>query len=171
MNKKSRKVYCVYIHYNKITEEPFYVGKGSIKRANSKHSRSDNWNAIANKFGYEVEIVNKNLTELQAFEKESSLIEEIGRKDLGRGPLVNKADGDKSVTNLSVVRTDKELLEVLSVTKCDRVGDSKIINIGTKEVFDNIEEAAKSVNMKSSTLEVLLNDKDVVNSTYFEYLN
>ncbi len=43
--------YYVYIHYNKLTNEPFYVGKGKGYRMNQKHGRNNDWKETVNQFG------------------------------------------------------------------------------------------------------------------------
>ena len=63
--------FYVYVHYRLDTNKPFYVGKGFGNRA--------------------------DISEDQAFELETFLIEFIGRKHLGLGPLVNMTDGGDGV--------------------------------------------------------------------------
>jgi hypothetical protein len=48
--------------------------------------------------GVEIIVVDDNLTEWEAFQKESRLIEEIGRLDLGTGPLLNKTFGGEGIS-------------------------------------------------------------------------
>lgn len=92
----------VYLHHRCDTEEPFYVGKGTIKkrhktpifeRASSHRSRNIWWTRIADKCGYRSEIVAMFETDAAAQEFECILISDIGRRDLGKGPLVNVTDG------------------------------------------------------------------------------
>lgn len=85
--------YYIYIHYNKITNEPFYVGKGKDDRAWKKTSRNIYWKNIVKKYGYYIEILEKDLFEEDAYVKEKELILFYGRRDLGTGCLVNMTDG------------------------------------------------------------------------------
>lgn len=66
----------VYRHRRKDTNEVFYVGMGtSIQRPFSKVGRSKLWKNIANKAGYNVEIVATGLTKEEAVELEILLIQ------------------------------------------------------------------------------------------------
>lgn len=62
--------YYVYFHFKKNTNIPFYVGKGCGKRAWSKN-RNDKWKKITNKYNYDIELIDNNLT------NEEVLISEI----------------------------------------------------------------------------------------------
>lgn len=86
----------VYRHRRLDTNEVFYVGMGSIKRAHegvSSGKRSKEWKNIVNKHGYIVEVVMENITQEDAIELEELMIKEYGRKDKGLGLLVNYTDG------------------------------------------------------------------------------
>lgn len=88
----------VYRHRRLDNHEVFYVGIGSQeRRAYSKLSRNRYWNFIANKHGYDVDILAKGLSWEDACELECFLIEQYGRKDLGTGQLVNMTDGGDGV--------------------------------------------------------------------------
>jgi len=90
--------FYIYIHTKQDTGEIFYVGKGKGKRAYSKHSRSKFWNNIVDKYGYNVIIFENGLSEVEAFKLEIELIDMIGRRDLGKGTLVNLTDGGEGQT-------------------------------------------------------------------------
>ena len=66
--------YCVYRHIRLDKNTPFYVGKGTKKRANWRHQRNVYWHNIVEKHGYIVEIIKECLTEERAFEKEKEFI-------------------------------------------------------------------------------------------------
>lgn len=83
----------VYLHRRNDDSSIFYVGMGSEERPYSKRDRNRYWNNIVNKYGYSVEVVDSNLSVKDAFELEMFLISEIGRKDLGKGKLVNLTNG------------------------------------------------------------------------------
>ena len=93
MKEKNTNDYYIYFHINPIKNEIFYVGKGKNNRAYDKNQRSRFWKNVVKKYGYIVDIFEMNLTEQEAFNREIFYIEEIGRKDLGTGPLVNMSKG------------------------------------------------------------------------------
>lgn len=98
--------YYVYIHYRNDNGTPFYVGRGKkyegrldtpgeYQRAYEKgiNDRSDFWHRIVNKAGYTVEIFLDELTYEEAYHKEIELVKLYGRRNIGKGPLVNLTDG------------------------------------------------------------------------------
>jgi hypothetical protein len=90
--------FYVYMHRRATTGEIFYVGKGHGNRAWSKSGRSKHWHNVVAKDGLVVEIVTTGLQEWYALELETSLIALHGRRDTGRGPLVNNTDGGEGVS-------------------------------------------------------------------------
>jgi hypothetical protein len=68
----------VYGHYKADTDELFYVGKGTGNRAWVKKGRNTHWQRIVAKHGYTVRILEDNLTDEQAYSRETELIEEVG---------------------------------------------------------------------------------------------
>jgi len=110
--KKSRteqkKVFYVYQYEDKFTRLPFYVGKGKSDRK-SAHLRNarkgDSDTRLQTKIrelgfekGVEIVVVKGNLTEWGALRYECQLIEEIGRVDLGTGPLLNRTSGGEGIS-------------------------------------------------------------------------
>lgn len=71
-NTESRN-FCVYEHIRLDTNQCFYVGKGTLKRAKSK-TRNEHHDRIANKYGMKVNIIKDNLTEKEAFQLEQDTI-------------------------------------------------------------------------------------------------
>ena len=59
--EENNRKYCVYEHIRNDTGQCFYVGKGTLKRANSR-KRNEHHNRIANKYGMTVRIVQDGLT-------------------------------------------------------------------------------------------------------------
>ena len=90
----------VYRHRRLDTNEVFYIGieldtefkKASGNRSKVKH-RSKFWKNIVNKTDYSIEIVQNNIDNESAKELEIFLIQQYGRRDLGKGGLVNLTDG------------------------------------------------------------------------------
>lgn len=92
----------VYIHKRKSDGVVFYVGKGSMrptdkrqtyKRAKSSSLRSLWWQRVAEKHGFEAEIIADCRTDGAAQNLEKALIKKYGRLQLGLGTLVNMTDG------------------------------------------------------------------------------
>lgn len=81
-----------YIYtYLRLDYSPYYIGKGSGKRAFSK-CRGE---IRPPKDKTRIVILQENLTENDAFNYESLLIKFFGRKDIGTGVLRNKSEGGK----------------------------------------------------------------------------
>ena len=80
----------VYLHRRNDTNAIFYVGIGSIKRANSSAGRNNWWHKIVKKVGFNVQILCKNLTNQQAKLIEIALIKKY--KEMGF-KLCNLTDG------------------------------------------------------------------------------
>lgn len=100
----SEKGFYVYILRNPLkNDEPFYVGKGrgrrvehhlrEAKSGKKSYKCSIIRQVIKAGLSYKVEFVSSDVTEEYAFKIEQKLISEIGRKDLGYGPLANKTGG------------------------------------------------------------------------------
>jgi hypothetical protein len=83
--------FYVYIH-RKLNGEVFYVGKGSKRRAFDKWGRSPHWNHLVEKYGHEVEILYKGLSEQDAFRIEEELIDILKHFRKG-GTLINQTAG------------------------------------------------------------------------------
>jgi hypothetical protein len=116
----------VYIHRRKDIEDPFlnvfYVGIGkSRKRAIRKDTRSNHWNNIVNKYGYDIEITHTNVCWEEACAIEKYLISFYGRHDLNNGNLCNHTDGGEgakgakrsleTIEKLRIINTGKKLTQ------------------------------------------------------------
>ena len=87
----------LYRHIRLDIQQPFYIGvsndyKKKMNRARCTLKRTDEWKEIANKAGFEVEILMDGLTMEQAYEKEIEFIKLYGRMVDG-GTLVNLSTG------------------------------------------------------------------------------
>jgi len=89
----------LYFHINPVKNEVFYVGIGTLKRAKSKHNRSNHWLSYIKKYDYDIMIEESNISWDEACELEKYWIKRIGRKDLGTGPLINLTDGGEGCLN------------------------------------------------------------------------
>jgi LEM3-like protein/NUMOD3 motif-containing protein len=100
-----------------LTSEPYYVGKGSNDRIIStlKNKRQkikyDRTQQILNS-GFEPIVIKilENVTELEAFRCEEKLIEQIGRENLKRGPLLNKTNGSEGKSGHVLSDKTKKLM-------------------------------------------------------------
>jgi len=174
--------FYIYIHFRKDNLQPFYVGKGKGKRFLSNRSRNIYWKRIVNKYGYFPQIMENNLTEEQAFEREKFYIQILGREN-----LCNMTDGgDGSTGCIPSQETRKKMSEnrkgekngffgkkhtdeVMKKMSKNSFNAKKVINIKTNEIYKSAEELAKILNMKSDTLRAYLNGK-LKNKTDFKYL-
>ena len=133
----------VYRHIRLDKNEPFYIGIGSdnegfYKRAYSKKNRNSHWKNII-KYGYEVEIILDDLTWEKACTKEIEFIKLYGRKDLGKGTLVNMTDGGDGLINASA-DTIKKISNSLLNHKPWNKGK---VGVYSSEVIERIRKSSK----------------------------
>lgn len=69
--------YYLYVHYRESDGTPFYVGKGSGKRAWTTQHRNKFWENTKNKHGIKVEILFDGLSEEETFQCERDAILEF----------------------------------------------------------------------------------------------
>jgi hypothetical protein len=86
----------VYCHRKKTDMQPFYIGLGSINRANDFVSRNYKWKRVYELHGCHVEILHRNLTPAEAAEIEIALIAEYRRRYPGQ--MTNLTDGGETGT-------------------------------------------------------------------------
>ena len=95
--------FYIYLHRRLDTGDVFYVGKGTrsdshqYQRALEVKRRSRLWRFVASKAGCSVELVADFFAESDAFTMERELIAFHGRRDTGRGSLVNMTDGGEGM--------------------------------------------------------------------------
>lgn len=77
----------VYVHKRASDGRVFYVGKGKKRRAWSSSGRSRHWRFVAEKHGFEVEIVKAGLPEGCALTLEQIAIAKIGFANLANATL------------------------------------------------------------------------------------
>jgi hypothetical protein len=135
--------FYTYIYYDPDrNNEPFYVGKGLWDRIWSHFTRRDK-HPVTNR----VSLIKRNnripivgiyagLTEIESLDLEIQLIKDIGRKDLGKGPLLNLTDGGESGThNKGRKRSEKTR---------KKMSESAKKRIRTDEMKEKIRQTQKS---------------------------
>jgi hypothetical protein len=87
--------YFVYLHRDRASGLPFYVGKGKGRRAHVQEGRHPDWTVKVESLpeGFDVEIVKDDLSEEEAYDLERELIREYGKARDDTGTLVNVTDG------------------------------------------------------------------------------
>jgi hypothetical protein len=97
MDDQVERIFYVYLHKDKETGIPFFVGKGKGKRAFQTSGRGRKWKEHVDQLpnGFDVEIVKNEMTEGEAYEFEAKLIRDLDPKNDGSTKMVNvMAGGD-----------------------------------------------------------------------------
>lgn len=97
--ERVRNSTVVYLHRRKDNDRIFYVGIGKGNRPYTKRKNSM-WNSVVGKYGYYVEIIYRDLSWEEACLIEKYIIKLLGRRDLGKGYLVNMTDGGEGNQNM-----------------------------------------------------------------------
>ena len=90
--------FYVYQHNKKDNGEIFYVGKGKDKRYLQTKGRNAHWTNVVNKYGFESEIIVKDIDEEFAFLVEMEAIDLYRRRGI---KLVNKTNGGEGTSGFS----------------------------------------------------------------------
>lgn len=157
------RVFYIYRHINPVTNEVFYIGKGTLndksksfkkqyERAFDKSYRSLFWNSVFKKYGRVVEIIFEHNSESVIFEKEKEFINLYGRRDLNQGTLVNMTDGGEG--GVGRIVSDCERLRISKLHKGKKISKETILaikkaNTGrkkTQEELTALSLANKGVN-------------------------
>jgi len=130
----------VYKHIRNDTNEVFYIGIGNEKRPYNKIDRNKYWHNIVNKVGYEIEILQENLSWEDACKVEINLIKKYGRKDIGNGLLVNMTDGGEGFTGTHTINTK----EKISKSKIENYKNLELRKKLSKIAKDRLEDSTKN---------------------------
>lgn len=112
-------MYYIYRHIRTDENQVFYVGLGTkdiretsfskiYRRAFSKQKRNNFWKNIINKTSYNVEIIFESNDLSFIRQKETEFINLYGRRNLGKGSLVNLTDGGELNNNIVFSEEQKE---------------------------------------------------------------
>ena len=154
-------IFYVYEHIRSDTKEVFYIGKGKypknnnhykFKRAKDFSGRNDVWKRISKKANVTVIIHKDGLTEDEAFELESKLINAHGRKYNSRiscGTLCNMTDGgDGSIGIIRSIETRKKLSEAMKGKKASDETKNKMSESAKGKVLS--EETRKKISIANT---------------------
>ena len=94
-------MYYVYAHYKADDPNglPFYIGKGKNQRDLSQ-TRNQFWKNISTKHGFVSKRLHENLTEQEAWDIETALIEQYGKLSEGTGCLCNLSNGGEGASGV-----------------------------------------------------------------------
>lgn len=164
-------MYYIYLHIKLTNGSPFYVGKGKDRRALCKRSRSIHWHNIVKKHGYDIIILEDDISEDEANILEKYWIKRIGRYDLKEGPLVNFTDGGEGSSGRPMNQKTKDILSLsntnrpTSLIQKNVVGaryrgkygilhnrSKAIVDIRTGIEYGSISEAARILNKAVSSV-------------------
>ena len=187
------EVYYIYRHIRLDINEPFYIGLGKVYNTNAKThekyysrafqntKRNRFWNFITDKTDYEVEIIYECYNREEVIKKEIEFIALYGRRDLGKGTLVNMSDGgdglSKNIQSPETIEKRKKLhAEGKTGLKPLRGEDSpvakKVIEISTGKIFNSLTEASNYIGMNTCVFSAHLNhSNNQKNSTGFKFLD
>lgn len=133
MSKNLNKFY-IYIHCRASDGLPFYVGKGSGKRAWQFSGRNSHWKNTRNKHGVFVEIVFDNLTEEESFQCEKDTILEFNYFNY---PLTNKTTGGEGISGY--IHSEKSRRSMADDAVYTFVHKDGTIFIGTRYDLTNVK--------------------------------
>jgi hypothetical protein len=179
--------YYIYLHIKETTCEPFYIGKGIGNRYNVKNNRSKYWKRIVEKHGYDIIILEDNLTEEKAFELEKYWIRRIGRKDLGNGSLINFTNGGEGTSGRPMNEKTKKIISECNKTRkpseiqkkvvssrykgkygSEHNRSKKVICIETNEKFGSMSEAERHYNLGGGSVSWSIKHKKPIYGMHFE---
>lgn len=153
------KLFRLYRHIRPDTDEVFYIGIGNYKRSTEfKKGRNKHWKNVydLNNKSIIVEELLTDMTWEQACEKEKWWIALYGRRDKGKGTLVNMTDGGEGgYGRMKTSETIKKFRETMS-TKVHpmkgkthtaearaKIAEGAHNKIWTQEAIDKVREKNK----------------------------
>lgn len=141
-------MYYVYAHIHPESGIPFYIGKGTSNRLNSKKYRNDFWNKVVSKYGFESLIIEDNLTEQESFEKEIYWINRIGQYKNG-GTLVNICTGGIGGDTISNHPNKEEIINKIKKSLSERPNANTGGKLCTKEWREKQSISQSKVQIKA----------------------
>lgn len=147
-------MYVVYQHRRKDNGEIFYVGQGIIKRAyeGSWNRRNSDWlKIVEDAGGFDVDILETNLTREESLQIESEYIKKYGTKKHGTGILVNERLSGTRGTESGYKHTQEKIKEISEKTKIamkHKESGKKVSNALKKYFSDPNIKKSLSYNVK-----------------------
>ena len=176
---------CVYTH-SKPSGEVFYVGKGKPWRPYSRFSRNKLWLSVVDEHGdFDVNIIEADMEEQEAFELEMLLIEELRESGLSLCNITNGGRGANGYrhtaeTRAKISRANKGRprsaahCDAISLAKRGKVPKNKCKQIrclDTNVVFESISQAARDLNISAGGICSMLKGRRKTAGGYrFEYI-
>lgn len=120
----SNAIYYVYA-YIREDGTPYYIGKGKDRRAYQPHKRR-NGSDLLPKDESKIVILRDNLSELEAYDLEKSLILEYGRKDIGTGILHNMTEGGEGNRRFGFKHSEHTKDKIRQSKQGVKIGPNKI---------------------------------------------
>lgn len=152
---RMNKIYYVYFHHSKTTNQIFYIGKGKRNRAYSLSGRNARWYEYVKQNGFEPKIMFDNLTAQEAFNLEIKMI----NKHKSSGHLLNIVGVDRLIQADYVV-CDEPLLkpqintrqEILRVVEISNGIHSIISDVHSVKVRKRILQKVSSHNIQGKPI-------------------
>ena len=137
--------------------EPFYVGKGTGDRFKSLN-RNERVNERIDKIkklggGVIVLKIKEDLTNLQSHRLENFFINKIGRRDLGKGPLLNESSG------ITFINPEDTLLELTDLNIERNINRMVLDSLNNSRTID---EASKKLGLSGRSLYRRMKDLKIV---------
>lgn len=135
----------LYRHIRLDTNTPFYVGIGSddkYNRANQSRGRTKWWKNVCKKSAIDIQIMLDDLSWDEACEKEIEFIALYGRKDLGKGSLVNMTDGGEGC--LGRIMTAECIAKIANANRGKKLSKERIEQMSKMRLGVKLSETQKA---------------------------
>lgn len=142
LDAQNKPIYYVYRHVRPDKNEPFYIGIGGGNRSNRPYNRNRHWLNVyrLNNREIEVDILVDELTWKEACDLEIWWIAFYGRKDKGKGPLVNLTDGGDGTVGFIQSEDHKRKISNANKGNLSNTGKLTITNGKEEKFIDKLEE-------------------------------